>query len=205
MFYRVLTDTRMTDLRSLQTALRLLHQVYTVPNIVISSIPLRDWLLECLPEDIRPGTASDDGYLLCISSSATHTEGSGTSSVHAATVPTIPGYFSGVGDLFSALVLAHFDPSGDSLQPKESPVSAAASQALTKTHGILSLTHEHALTLPEEDRLPTDEELDVKEPMRKIRRMRGRELRLIQGQDIIRGTKKVEERKMQPWKGFWDT
>ena len=101
--------------------------------------------------------------------------------------------------------MAHFDPSGDSLQPKESPVSAAASQALTKTHGILSLTHEHALTLPEEDRLPTDEELDVKEPMRKIRRMRGRELRLIQGQDIIRGTKKIEERKMQPWKGFWDT
>lgn len=194
----------MSDLPSLRKALRILHEEYRVPNIVISSIPLRDWLLDCLPEDIRPSMSSDDGFLLCISSSADKSD-SGPSIVHASTVPTIPGYFSGVGDLFSALVLAHYDTTSDALQPGDTPVSAAASQALSKTHGILSLTHEHALSLPEEERLPTDEELDVKEPTRRIKRMRGRELRLIQGQDIIRGTKKVEYRKMQPWNTFWDS
>ncbi|KAK7685751.1 hypothetical protein QCA50_011097 [Cerrena zonata] len=198
----VLTDTCMSDLPSLRKALRILHEEYKVPNIVISSIPLRDWLQECLPENIRPSTTSDDGFLLCISSSAENPN-SRSSTIHACAVPTIPGYFSGVGDLFSALVLAHYEAITDS-DIKHSPVSAAASQALTKTHGILSLTHEHARSLPEEERLPTDEELDVKEPMRKIKRMRGRELRLIQGQDIIRGTKEVEFREMQPWNGFWN-
>ena len=63
------------------------------------------------------------------------------------------------------------------------------------------MTHEYASGLPEEDRLPTDEELDVKDPERKIRRMKGRELRLIQGQDVIRAQVPEE---MNLWKGFWD-
>ena len=84
----------------------------------------------------------------------------------------------------------------------ESPIAYAVSQALSKTHAILSLTHEYASALPEEERLPTDEELDAKEPERKVRRMRGRELRLIQGQDIIRGTTLMDPRKMDLWDGF---
>jgi pyridoxine kinase len=69
---------------------------------------------------------------------------------------------------------------------------------------VLSLTYEHAETLPEKDRLPTDDEEDAKEPLRRIRRMRGRELRLIQSQDIIRGVELQQVRKMELWTGFWD-
>ena len=69
---------------------------------------------------------------------------------------------------------------------------------------LLTLTHEHAQGLPEEDRQPTDEELDAREPERKIRRMRGRELRLIQGQDVLRGAAQTEYFRMVPWGGFWD-
>jgi pyridoxine kinase len=61
------------------------------------------------------------------------------------------------------------------------------------------------MTLPEKDRLPTDDEEDLKEPLRRIRRMRGRELRLIQNQDIIRGVGLREVRQMELWAGFWDT
>ena len=74
-------------------------------------------------------------------------------------------------------------------------------QALSKTHAILSMTHEYAAALPEEDRLPTDEELDAADPERKIRRMKGRELRLIQGQDVLRAHATDE---MHVWSGFWD-
>lgn len=118
--------------------------------------------------------------------------------VHTRYVTCLPGYFSGVGDLFSALVVGHFDPT---IPTGKSALAYAVSQALTKTHAILTMTHEYAAALPEEDRLPTDEELDAKDPERKIRRMRGRELRLIHGQDIIRATGSDE---MHAWNGFWD-
>lgn len=171
--------------------------------MVISSIPLRDWLRDSLPPHIRPELDSaDTDFLVCIASS----QEQGTYTVHASCIPCLPGYFSGVGDLFSALVIGHFKPSHVTCAPPtgeaETPLSYAVSQALTKTHGILTLTHEYAKSLPEEDRQPTDEELDVREPDRKVRRMRGRELRLIQGQDIIRGTRLVGNRQMMPWTLF---
>ena len=85
----------------------------------------------------------------------------------------------------------------------ESPLSRAASTAVSQTHAILSLTHEAASALPEDERQATDEELDAREPMRKVKRMRGRELRLIEGQDIIRGIQPFEYRRLEPWVEFW--
>jgi len=46
------------------------------------------------------------------------------------------------------------------------------------------------------------------DPMRKVRRMRGRELRLVQSIDIIRSdstetTTKI--RQLERWDGFWTT
>ena len=174
-----------------------------MPHVVISSIPLKKWLKEFLPSHLRPpADSSDTDYLACITSSR---EGN---LVHAQCFPCLPGYFSGVGDLFSALVIGHFPNTHSQAQETattgETPLSRAVSHALSKTHAMLVLTHEAAMTLPEEERLATDEELDARQPMRKIRRMRGRELRLIQGQDIIRGTQPIEYRQLQPWTEFWN-
>jgi len=149
-----------------------------------------------------------DSYLLCISSATdpiSHTSTS-SSTVHAQIVPLIPGYFSGVGDLFSALLLAHFHPTPS---PPPSPISTtplshASSLALSKTHRLLLLTHSNTLSLPEEERLPTDDELDCKTPLRKTRRMRGRELALIKGQGIIRGEEEGGRRDMILWDRFWE-
>lgn len=190
----------MTDPASLRRAIQTLHDTYHVPHVVISSIPLRPWLTELLPAHLCPPTADAD-YLACIASSRTDT--AGTSAVYAKCFPCLPGYFSGVGDLFSALVLAHFDGASSEGAHNESPLSRAASQAVSQTHAILSLTHEASMALPEDERQVTDEELDTREPMRKIKRMRGRELRLIQGQGIIRGTQPIEYRRLEPWTDFW--
>ena len=200
---RVLTDTKITDTASLRHAIRTLHQTYHVPHVVISSIPLKPWLLDILPATARPPSPDGSEFLACIASSQ---EASSTATVHASCFPCLPGYFSGVGDLFSALVLAHFDPTAPAaLAPEsaETPLSRAVSHAVSKTHAMLVLTHEAAAALPEDERTATDEEQDALEPMRKIRRMRGRELRLIQGQDIIRGVQPIEYRRLQFWDGFW--
>ena len=198
---RVLTDTKITDTASLRHAIRTLHQTYHVPHVVISSIPLKPWLLDILPATARPPSPDGSEFLACIASSQ---EASSTATVHASCFPCLPGYFSGVGDLFSALVLAHFDRSEPTAPaPAETPLSRAVSHAVSKTHAMLVLTHEAAAALPEDERTATDEEQDALEPMRKIRRMRGRELRLIQGQNIIRGVQPIEYRRLQFWDGFW--
>ncbi|KAJ7272597.1 bud site selection protein 16 [Mycena haematopus] len=187
-----LTDIKLTDLASLRRALSVLHEQYHLHA-------LAGWLRAALPSSLTPPSYdSESPYLLCISSSATP-GGDGVSVVHAQIVPLLPGYFSGVGDLFSALLLAHFVP-GD-----PEAVSRAASQALTKTHAMLCLTHAYSETLSEDERQATDDEKDRLDPLRKIKRMRGRELRLVQGQDILRGIDLKDVREMHSWTGFWDT
>jgi pyridoxine kinase len=230
--FRILTDIKLENLAALQRALKILHEQYNVPNVVITSIPLSSWLSTALPTSIRPlpstipssrssssssssrstsplssisvdRDVATDAYLLCISSTIdqiSHTSTS-LSTVHAQIVPLIPGYFSGVGDLFSALLLAHFHPSSSSIS---TPLSHASSLALSKTHSLLRLTYSNTFSLPEEERLPSDDELDYKTPLRKTRRMRGRELALIKGQGIIRGEEEGVRRQMMPWDGFWE-
>lgn len=124
--------------------------------------------------------------------------------VHGQCVALIPGYFSGVGDLFAALVLGHYQPEVIT-GPGASTLSVAASAALSKTHTLLQLTHERASKLPSDERLPSDDDLDRIDPLRRTRRMRGRELALIQGQDIIRGRGLDHTQPLKPWSNFWDS
>ncbi|KAG6853391.1 hypothetical protein C0991_004792 [Blastosporella zonata] len=207
-----LTDVKLEDLSSLRKALSILHNTYHVPNVVISSIPLTPWLSAALPSFIE--SADDTEQLLCLASSCSRDSPEEQPIVYAQSVPLLPGYFSGVGDLFSALLLAHFSrpppltviapsPPHDPSSSSPRPVAHAAAHALATTHHILRLTHAHATTLPEIERLPTDDEEDTKEPLRRTRRMRGRELRLVQGQAAIRG-EGVDVKPLVVWEGFWD-
>jgi len=198
----LLTEVKLENMASLHRALEILHGQYEVPHVVISSIPLASWLSSCLPPSVQP--TSDDPHLLCITSSRPTTAASSSSTIYVQSVPLIPGYFSGVGDLFSALVLAHFRPQGKLTNASTTPLSEAASQALTKTHAILQITHGLSLALPEAERERSDDELDEKVPLRRARRTRGRELALIRGQDVIRGNGIRQFRSMVAWEGFWN-
>lgn len=190
----------------------ILHETYSVPNVVISSIPVEEWLKDLIPPLIRSSTDQEQS-LLCLASARTGNSGSTSSCplsmVYAACVPLIPGYFSGVGDLFSALVLGHYtsapaDNDGSaSLPPSLPPLARAVSFALTKTHAVLCLTATHASSLPPDERTTTDDELDQKDPERLIRRMRGRELRLVQGRKILSGEAMGELRWLKGWVDFW--
>jgi pyridoxine kinase len=195
----------------LRQALTILHETYSVPNVVISSIPVEQWLRDLTPPHIR---SDRERSLLCLASVRAADDGDdgGTPSlVYAACIPFIPGYFSGVGDLFSALVLGHYtaadavadDNSGGIPSPSLPPLPRAVSLALTKTYAILRLTEKHASSLAPEERTTTDDELDEKDPERLIRRMRGRELRLVQGRKILSGEAMGELRWLKEWVDFW--
>lgn len=159
-----------------------------------------------------------DELILCISSSVSDDDEFPI--VHALAVPRLKGYFSGVGDLFSALVLAHYDASpslptnGATPELPTSALSRAASRALHTTQAVIRRTQDHLLSLASASSQDsasasadayTDDELDAREPLRRVRRMRTRELRLIQSRDDILAcagkNEKVEE--MRPWRGFW--
>jgi len=189
----------------------ILHETYSVPNVVISSIPVEEWLKDLIPPNIRSSAGDHEQSLLCLASVRTATSG-GTlsrprSTVYAACIPFIPGYFSGVGDLFSALVLGHYSAADNdgsaSSPPTLPPLPRAVSLALTKTHAVLRLTVKYASTLPPDERTTTDDELDQKDPERLIRRMRGRELRLVQGRKILSGEAMGELRRLEEWVDFW--
>ena len=198
----MLTDVKIEDTASLHKVLDILHHKYQVPHVVISSIPLRQWLRGILPPNDHPIPTEEDAedQLLCMTSSRVPGQDI-ESSVHSACVPLIPGYFSGVGDLFSALILGHYDTSLSGAEP----LVQAVELALTKTHAMLQRTYEYAESLAEVDRQLTDDELDAQYPERRVRRMSGRELRLVQGQDILRGGAEMGPlRQLSPWVGFWD-
>lgn len=159
---------------------------------------------------MQPPASLDNqqGYLLCICSSRS-VGTSYLSTVHARVVPLISGYFSGVGDLFSAMTLGHFNPSSsaasDGKLHSQTPLSFAVAAALHKTYSILELTNTFAARLPPEECTATDEEQDAAEPLRRLRRMRGRELRLVQGQNILREEwREGKGKDMHIWDRFWD-
>ena len=89
---------------NLDAVLSSLRQRYSIPNIVISSMPTPNGLL-------------------CVASSPNETK--------TFAIPPIKGYFTGVGDLFSAMVLARYQ--GD--------LSLAVGQALNTVQNILKSIH----------------------------------------------------------------
>jgi pyridoxine kinase len=191
-----------------------LHNTHGLPHIAFSSIPLPksivlplnlpsppDRYTALLPrplplwyEALGTGDPEDD-ILVCFASSMVNS----TLQTWAYALPTVQGYFSGVGDLFSAMVLAHFEPQA----PRS--LGTAVSKALLIVQQILLKTHLHSLsqagtsgsatprplhsTQPAlHSVIPSDSELDShpSDPKRKAKRMRLRELRVVQERDILR-------------------
>ncbi|KAF9512662.1 hypothetical protein BS47DRAFT_1372736 [Hydnum rufescens UP504] len=197
----ILTGIKITTMASIKSAVEKLHSVHGVPHVVISSLPLTAELEAEVAAVTRPAARSNSAYsgdnLLCITSSASAAKEGPVSNVHAICIPRIKGYYSGVGDLFSALVLAHFRPTEGS-----EALSDATTLALSTIQEILLRTYEHCESLAEEERPPTDDEADAADAERRVRRMRARELRIIQNMECIRNPPR--ERCMARWTGFWD-
>ncbi|EJD48135.1 Ribokinase-like protein [Auricularia subglabra TFB-10046 SS5] len=192
----VLTGVPLTDAESLRAALRILHVGYGVPHVVVSSIPPSEALRASVPFP-RQAFGAEEDLLLCVCSSRTG-DGSAEapSVVHAFGIARLEGYFSGVGDLFSALVLAHFGGAEGAEGLRE-----ATGLAVGTTHRILRDTAAHSARLDLEGLPITDDELDGQDPERRVRRMRARELRVVQNAAAIVG--RAERAEGVGWDAFW--
>lgn len=156
---RLLSETKINNLHDLSSALRILHDKHNLEHIAVSSISLPDQIPD-LPSP--PSTYTDlldrslsasSETLLCFASSR-------KGELVAFALPSLEGYFSGVGDLFSALVLAFY----------EDDFAGAVGRALHVVQAIL---------------LGTAAGRFSKEVTSLGRGMRERELRIVQAQSHI--------------------
>jgi len=215
---RLLTGVKLDTPAHLQDALRILHIARRVPHVVISShIPTPE-VTAGLPSSVRGDLREPNGVgesspyagdtqLVICSSLLPEAERKGehVSTVHVGSVKRIRGYFSGVGDLFSALVLAHFHPTAPPPAAPATALSRATSLATASVQSILISTHHYVQSLPEDERPQTDPERDAKDVERRVKRMRARELRLVQGRDyIVHPTEEKGEGRMTTWEEFWE-
>lgn len=145
-----------------------------------------------------------EDVLVCFASSCIN----GRIETYAFALPTIRGYFSGVGDLFSALTLGHYKNPEATAPSSESPLVHAVSKALLGVQQVLLKTHLYSLSVsasgtttpkPMRDRetreyesvIPSDTELDnatplnPADPKRKAKRMRIREMRVVQERRLL--------------------
>ncbi|CAG8734026.1 11556_t:CDS:2, partial [Acaulospora colombiana] len=221
-YCRTLVDFKLDSLQALRTAISVLHQKYGVPNVVVSSIPLTSQRVSWLPNALivprgqgqsAEGINYADEGLLCLASSRDGDE----SVVHATVIPQIRGFFSGVGDLFSAMILGHYDPSPEQTRNElgaksgqSTALSRAVSNAIRTTHAVLRKTARASALVPgsSEDGF-TDEELDTRDEARRVRRMKARELRIVQSADIILRAGRIDSdegwdlEEMWHWADFW--
>jgi pyridoxine kinase len=217
MMSRTLVDFKLDSQDAFRRALSKLHAQYGVPHVVISSIPVSTEKAAWLPARFAastgyssPGVTYASENLLCIASS--YGESTHNSTVHTAIIPQIRGYFSGVGDLFSALILGSFDKDHEARarDRNSTALPSAVTHAIRTTHAILRKTAKASALVPgsTEDGY-TDEELDARDENRRARRMKARELRIIGSADIIlsAGQKSIEGShavgEMEPWNDFW--
>jgi pyridoxine kinase len=177
---RLLSDTTITDLKTLHTALYRLHTQNSLAHIAFSSIPLRQQTVQrlglpepppsytkLLPDNLPDAYNAvkwdnpDDEVLVCFASTCF-------------ALPTILVPFTGTGDFLSTLCAAWYDPNTSSNDM--SPLATAVSKALLTVQQILLRTHIHALSGISS---ASDDILG------KAKILRSRELRIIQERSLI--------------------
>ncbi|EIM21808.1 Ribokinase-like protein [Wallemia mellicola CBS 633.66] len=162
----LLTDIKLSKKENVEKALHVLHFSYGVRYVVISSIAF-----------------GSEGELCTIISSTGPKNNVFTRILQ---YPMIEGYYSGVGDIFSALLLAYFESARSSTENLSGidMLTQATEKTVASIQGVLSNTREYASKI-----LPADIDVDIdndKENRKRIIRQRARELRLVQSQDEIK-------------------
>ena len=167
---QALADVQIDSLSSLHNALDCLHSTGT-PHVIITSVSLPTQELD----KIGAGPGND---MVLIGSTRT---GDSDSQPWFIAFPEYKGYFSGVGDLFSALLLGRFDPAQHSLSTSlvGTPLSTAAEKAIAGVQGVLHTTSQAISAAPP---MPAGM---VDAAQTRVEEMRRRELRVVQSRSAI--------------------
>ena len=148
----LLSDVKINDLASMQHAILTLHQAYNLPHVLITSIRLPS------TTNYTPLTEEEDktnvAKLSVIGSTATS---DGQPRLFRVTIPALPVFFSGTGDMFAALTVCRLrqaakqagvlnEPSWrspDHVAGPDLPLAKATEKVLASMHAVLKDTSEH--------------------------------------------------------------
>ena len=128
---RILADVKIDSLATARAAAEKLHTL-GVSNIIITTlkVPERD-----VPRSILLPNA-DDQSLYCLSSQKT----ANGLEQHLIAFPTYEGYFSGTGDMFSALVVARWQ---EELKKPAPSLATATKRVVSSVNAVTKRTWEH--------------------------------------------------------------
>lgn len=160
----LLTGYKIDSEETLREALNFAHEKFGVKHVVVSS----------LSGEISLGPKASPGHIYCALS--LHGD-----SISVFRIPVIKSYFTGIGDLFTALLLDKFHTNGD--------IDRAVNQVLTIMSEVLKLTHTLGLQQYCEAKkiaLPTQHKSQelLESKMNDADSMRFFELRVIQARDF---------------------
>lgn len=161
----LLTGSKIDSDLSLREAVAYAHATYNVKHVVVSS----------LSGEISMSSKPDPDSLYCALSSH------GDKSITVFRIPVIKSYFTGVGDMFTALLLDKYYNNRDDM-------AKAVNQVLTIMSKVLHLTHTLGLQeYCEYKKIPlprhTDSQMVLESKMNDADSMQFFELRVIQARD----------------------
>ncbi|KAK1776800.1 Ribokinase-like protein [Copromyces sp. CBS 386.78] len=204
----LLSEVKIVDMPSLTRAISVLHERYAIPHIIITSVSLPD--VTTFPSTVTTSSAPDSVPGSSAPTPPPPQEGGGQSqpprtktlSVVGSTMtstrqprafqisfPTIDCYFSGTGDMFSALMLVRMREavyntpgdltereswlSDDSVDALDLPLAKAAEKVLGSMHEVLTKTAEGMKGRVERGRGFVEEELQRQRQRQQLQQTNG--------------------------------
>ena len=210
----LLSDVKIHDLPTMKEAITKLHQVHRVPHAVITSIRLPSTQTNT-PKASLDDTSTTAG-LSVIGSTATSER---KPRLFRITIPALPVFFSGTGDMFAAILVARLRQSvqhagvlnqenwrsPDEVTGPELPLAKATEMVLASMHTILKDTAQHYAK--EAEKLNESAELNEgvgedadndKEVEKHLKLTRAAEVRIVRNAKALLMPPNLENFKAQP-------
>jgi len=192
----LLSDVKITDLKSMHAAIEILHDRYQIPHVLITSIRL--------PASTSPTPSTFEQDLSATARlsvvGSTRTSDS-KPRLFSITVPSLPIFFSGTGDMFAALMVSRLRQeaagaglletsswrSPDGVAPQDLPLAKAAEKVLASMHVVLKDTAEkyeqEVAAIGSEKAEGSEEEIETS---RHLRLTKAAEVRVVRNAKSLR-------------------
>ncbi|KAI1757072.1 Ribokinase-like protein [Xylaria castorea] len=158
----LLSGVAITDSASLERAIEVLHDIYNLPHIVITSVSLPIRSASQTPSSTRPASPTQSQAPSTPTMSVVGSTRTSDRKPRLFTIqfPVFNAYFSGTGDMFAALMVVRMREavacsagdgtrhaaswvSPDDVEPTNLPLARAAEKVLASMHKVLERTCEH--------------------------------------------------------------
>jgi pyridoxine kinase len=148
----LLSDVKITDLTTMKQAIEKLHQTYQTPHVLITSIRLPPSASNT-PLAVEEDFATSAKLSVIGSTRTSHMR----SRLFRITIPALPIFFSGTGDMFASLMVSRLRQaaseanllntaswrSSDEVAAHDLPLAKAAEKVLASMHTVLKDTAAH--------------------------------------------------------------